>query len=67
VRDQSGKIVAAITATVPRSDIGGAGERAPLVAAVCGAAVDLSTRLNYRPKADDPTVAHAQGKPVAAG
>ncbi|TDN62695.1 IclR family transcriptional regulator [Paraburkholderia sp. BL10I2N1] len=67
VRDQSGKIVAAITATVPRSDIGGAGERAPLIAAVCGAAVDLSTRLNYRAKADDPTVAHAQGKPVAAG
>lgn len=67
VRDQSGKIVAAITATVPRSDIGGADERAPLIAAVCGAAVDLSTRLNYRPKADDPTVAHAQGKPVAAG
>jgi DNA-binding IclR family transcriptional regulator len=66
VRDQSGKIVAAITATVPRSDIGGADERAPLIAAVCGAAVDLSTRLNYRPKADDPTVAHAQGKAVAA-
>ena len=67
VRDQTGKIVAAITATVPRSDIGGPGEREPLIAAVCGAAVDLSARLNYRPSADDPTVAHARGKPVAAG
>jgi DNA-binding IclR family transcriptional regulator len=67
VRDQSGRIAAAITATVPRSDIGGAEEREPLVAAVCGAAVDLSMRLNYRPNADDPTVAHARSKPVAAG
>ncbi|TAL94329.1 MAG: IclR family transcriptional regulator [Paraburkholderia sp.] len=67
VRDQTGKIVAAITATVPRSDIGGPGEREPLIAAVCGAAVDLSARLNYRPNADDPTVVHARGKPVAAG
>jgi DNA-binding IclR family transcriptional regulator len=66
VRDQSGKIVAAITVTVPRSDIGD-DELAPLVAAVCGAAIDLSARLNYRPKAGDPTAAYASGKPVAAG
>ncbi|PXW28384.1 IclR family transcriptional regulator [Paraburkholderia caballeronis] len=66
VRDQSGRIVAAITATVPRSDIGD-DERVPLIAAVCGAAIDLSARLNYRPHADDPTAAHARNKPVAAG
>ncbi|WP_028225651.1 IclR family transcriptional regulator [Paraburkholderia ferrariae] len=59
VRDQSGRIVAAITATVPRSDIGGDAERAPLVAAVCGAAIDLSMRLSYRPRASDPTAARA--------
>jgi len=58
VRDQSGRIVAALTATVPRSDIGEA-ERAPLVAAVCAAAIDLSARLNYRPAASDPTAAQA--------
>ncbi|PYE13401.1 IclR family transcriptional regulator [Paraburkholderia silvatlantica] len=66
VRDQSGKIVAAITATVPRSDIDD-DERAPLIAAVCGAAIDLSARLNYRPTANDPTAAHARSRPVAAG
>jgi len=59
VRDQSGRIVAAITATVPRSDIGAEAERAPLVAAVCAAAIDLSARLNYRPAPGDPTAAHA--------
>lgn len=66
VRDQSGKIVAAITATVPRSDIGD-DDRIPLIAAVCDAAIDLSARLNYRPAANDPTAAHARGKRVAAG
>jgi DNA-binding IclR family transcriptional regulator len=60
VRDQSGKIVAAMTVTVPRSDIGGPEERAPLVATVCGAALDLSARLNYRPPADDPTLAQTR-------
>jgi DNA-binding IclR family transcriptional regulator len=59
VRDQSGRIVAAITATVPRSDIGGETERGPLIAAVCGAAIDLSMRLSYRPRHDDPTAAQA--------
>ncbi|WP_395068201.1 IclR family transcriptional regulator [Paraburkholderia silvatlantica] len=58
VRDQSSRIVAALTATVPRSDIGEA-ERAPLVAAVCAAAIDLSARLNYRPAPGDPTAAQA--------
>ncbi|MEM5313235.1 IclR family transcriptional regulator [Paraburkholderia sp. JHI869] len=58
VRDHSGRIVAALTATVPRSDIGEA-ERAPLVSAVCAAALDLSARLNYRPAASDPTAAQA--------
>jgi DNA-binding IclR family transcriptional regulator len=66
VRDQTGRIVAALTVTVPRSDIGEAGEREPLIAAVCTAAVDLSTRLNYRPRADDPTVAEARRRTVAA-
>ncbi|SIT45155.1 Transcriptional regulator [Paraburkholderia piptadeniae] len=60
VRDQSGKVVAALTATVPRSDIGGDEERAPLVAMVCSAALDLSARLNYRPAADDPTLAQSR-------
>ncbi|WP_027794794.1 IclR family transcriptional regulator [Paraburkholderia acidipaludis] len=68
VRDQSGKIAAAITVTVPRSDIGGETQRAPLIAAVCGAAVDLSTRLNYRPRANDPTAARAaRSRPLPAG
>jgi DNA-binding IclR family transcriptional regulator len=68
VRDHSGKIAAAITVTVPRSDIGGDAQRAPLIAAVCGAAVDLSTRLNYRPRANDPTAAHAtRNRPLPAG
>ena len=30
------------------------------IAAVCNAAIDLSTRLNYRPRPDDPTVAAAR-------
>lgn len=58
VRDQSGRIVAALTATVPRSAIDEA-ERAPLVAAVCATALELSARLNYRPASNDPTAAHA--------
>lgn len=66
VRDQSGRIAAALTVTVPRSDIGDTAEREPLITAVCGAAVELSTRLNYRPYADDPTVAQARRKPVSA-
>jgi DNA-binding IclR family transcriptional regulator len=66
VRDQSGKIVAAVTATVPRSDLGEQSERTRLVETVCAAACDLSERLNYRPGADDPTLMHARHKPVAA-
>ncbi|AOJ07014.1 IclR family transcriptional regulator [Burkholderia mayonis] len=62
VRDHSGSIVAAITATVPRSEIGSADEKERLVETVCGAAVDLSQRLNYRPLDSDPTVAHARHK-----
>ncbi|MDR5815364.1 IclR family transcriptional regulator [Caballeronia sp. LZ033] len=68
VRDQSGRIVAAITVTVPRSNIGGEAERAPLVSAVCGAALDLSTRLNYRPGPNDPTAllaSHRRAVPAA--
>ena len=64
VRDHSGRIAAAITVTLPRSDIGEAAQRAPLIAAVCGAAVEVSARLNYRPRPDDPTVAHASRTPV---
>ena len=64
VRDQSGRIVAALTATVPRSDIG-EGERGPLVANVCGAALDLSMRLNYRPAVGDPTAVQAALAPAA--
>lgn len=62
VRDHSGSIVAAITATVPRSEIGAVDEKERLVKLVCGAAVDLSQRLNYRPLDSDPTVAHARHK-----
>jgi DNA-binding IclR family transcriptional regulator len=66
VRDQTRRIVAALTVTVPRSDIGDASEREPLIAAVCSAAVELSTRLNYRPPADDPTAGEARRRTVAA-
>jgi DNA-binding IclR family transcriptional regulator len=58
VRDQTGRIVAALTVTVPRSDIGDE-ERAPLVARACQAALDLSARLNYRPRVGDPTLSYA--------
>ncbi|MBN3855875.1 IclR family transcriptional regulator [Paraburkholderia sp. Ac-20340] len=58
VRDQSTRIVAALTATVPRSDIGDV-ERGPLVSAVCAAAMELSACLNYRPLPGDPTAAQA--------
>ncbi|WP_242540592.1 IclR family transcriptional regulator [Trinickia mobilis] len=64
VREQSGKIVAAVTVTVPRSDLGEAHERRQLIETVCGAACDLSERLNYRPAADDPTAMHARGIPA---
>lgn len=66
VRDQSGRIVAALTVTVPRSDIGEASDREPLITAVCSSAMDLSTRLNYRPQPGDPTAAQARLKTAAA-
>jgi DNA-binding IclR family transcriptional regulator len=59
VRDHSGRIAAAITVTVPRSDIGDEAERTRLIATVCAAAIDLSLRLNYRERANDPTAAQA--------
>jgi len=58
VRDAKGEIVAAITITILQPDLDAA-ERASLAAAVCGAALDLSARLNYAPRADDPTSAVA--------
>jgi hypothetical protein len=58
--------VAALTVTIPRSDIGEAEEREPLVIAVCQAALELSERLSYRPRPDDPTAAQARRKQVAA-
>jgi DNA-binding IclR family transcriptional regulator len=66
VRDHAGKIAAAVTVTVPRSDLGEQHEKEQLIEAVCGAASELSMRLNYRPGADDPTVARAHRRPVAA-
>lgn len=51
IRDGSGMIVAAVSITVPRSDIGA--ERTALVTAVCDAARDFSARLNYT--GDSPT------------
>ncbi|GJH14363.1 IclR family transcriptional regulator [Caballeronia novacaledonica] len=59
VRDHSGGIVAAVAATVPRSDIGADDEKSRLVETICGAAVELSMRLNYRPSAGDRTAALA--------
>ncbi|WP_322045574.1 IclR family transcriptional regulator [Paraburkholderia sp. J67] len=58
VRDQSNRIVAALTVTVPRSDIGDT-DRVPLVSAVCASAMELSACLNYRPLPGDPTAAQA--------
>jgi DNA-binding IclR family transcriptional regulator len=65
VRDQAGKIVAALTVTIPRSDIGLAADRDPLIIAVCQAALELSERLSYRPRADDPTTMQARRKQIA--
>jgi DNA-binding IclR family transcriptional regulator len=65
VRDHSGAIVAAVAATVPRSDIGADEEKSRLVETICAAAMDLSTRLNYRPAASDPTAALAARKTLA--
>ncbi|CAL8477890.1 IclR family transcriptional regulator [Caballeronia sp. S22] len=59
VRDHSGGIVAAVAATVPRSDIGADDEKSRLVETICGAAVELSMRLNYRPSPGDRTAALA--------
>lgn len=68
VRDQSGRIVAAITVSVPRSSLGDEAERAPLIAAVCASAVDLSLRLNYRQRSNDPTAAQAaRARTLTAG
>ncbi len=58
VRDHTGRIVAALTVTVPRSDIND-DERAPLVARACQAALDLSEWLNYRPRVGGPTLSYA--------
>lgn len=55
VRDRSGAIVAAVAATVPRSDIGKDDEKRQIVETVCAAAIDLSARMNYHPSPDDPT------------
>ncbi|WP_090810327.1 IclR family transcriptional regulator [Paraburkholderia tuberum] len=66
VRDQSGKIVAALTVTIPRSDIGETAEREPLIIAVCQAALELSERLSYHPRPDDPTAMQARRRSVAA-
>ncbi|BAN26192.1 IclR family transcriptional regulator [Caballeronia insecticola] len=65
VRDHSGAIVAAVAATVPRSDIGADEEKSQLVETICAAAMELSTRLNYRASADDPTAALAARKLLA--
>ncbi|WP_429364754.1 IclR family transcriptional regulator [Paraburkholderia sp. MM5496-R1] len=66
VRDQSGKIAAALTVTIPRSDIGETAEREPLIIAVCQAALELSERLSYHPRPDDPTAMQARRRSVAA-
>jgi DNA-binding IclR family transcriptional regulator len=49
VRDQSGRITAAISVTAQRPTLEPAELRERLVAQVCGAAADLSRRLNHRP------------------
>ena len=55
VRDHTRGIVAAITVTVPRAEIGTPAEREQLIQRVCLAAIDLSERLSYSPTIDDPT------------
>ncbi|KMZ13488.1 Transcriptional regulator, IclR family [Candidatus Burkholderia humilis] len=62
VRDREGAIVAAVTATVPRSDIGADTEKTQLVETICAAAIELPMRLNYRPSPDDPTAVIASNK-----
>jgi DNA-binding IclR family transcriptional regulator len=62
VRDREGALVAAVTATVPRSDIGADADKTQLVETICAAAIELSTRLNYRPTPDDPTAVIAARK-----
>jgi DNA-binding IclR family transcriptional regulator len=47
VRDMSGKIVAAVSITIPRSEIGSIAEREALITSVRDAALALSERLNY--------------------
>jgi DNA-binding IclR family transcriptional regulator len=66
VRDHSNHIVAALTATVPRSELGETAEREPLVTAVCGAALDVSQRLGYQPTEHDPTALLAQRSALAS-
>ncbi|WP_233836749.1 IclR family transcriptional regulator [Paraburkholderia sp. ZP32-5] len=66
VRNLSGHVVAALTATMPRSDLGETAKQEPLVTAVCGAALDVSQRLGYRPNDGDPTVLLAQRCAVAS-
>lgn len=46
VRTMAGKIVAAVSITVPRAEIGSPEERDTLIATVCDAATALSERLN---------------------
>jgi DNA-binding IclR family transcriptional regulator len=65
VRDRTGAIVAAVTATVPRSDIGEDREKSQLVESICAAAIELSMRLNYRPTQDDPTAVLAARRMLA--
>lgn len=55
VRNQEGRITAAIGLTVPGSEIA-EDRRAALVARVCGTAVELSTLLNYHRDGEDSNV-----------
>ena len=54
-RERSGGIVAAVTLTVPRSEFGTTREKDDLITAVCGAAIELSMPMGYRPYDGDPT------------
>jgi DNA-binding IclR family transcriptional regulator len=52
VRNDTGRIAAVITTTIPRSQIDAALLDSGLVDKVCNAAEQLSLRLNYRPSAE---------------
>lgn len=60
VRNHESAIVAALTVTIPRQNVGDDADRSLLVKRVCNAAVELSVCLDFVPSAGDPTTIRAQ-------